>query len=212
MIRSVFCILTFSLFTTLAFADGGSAHVIKARVTVDKKEYVGYFQVAGYLYLNMDSLKSWTNNVTGFTKRAKEWIFGDTLVLYSQIIQVKNAGLILYPTDKRTKFSKHRVAQIYPLELIDDITGRSSHARVTSSDATWLLAPIHTQEYFDAGNEFCGFTVLYFSVPNKETRTLVKAVESEMRKEVNDPGRYQVWLKHVNKLKTLKVIVFGDCS
>jgi len=121
---------------------------------------------------------------------------------------------MMFPVDKKRPFNKHLLTQIYPIELITDVPGRGSYSQVTSSDAAWLLSPIHTRRSFGIDNgAACDYTVLYYNKPTKETITLVKAVESELRKgATTGVFRHDVLSRYLEKLRTLKVIIFSDCS
>lgn len=162
---------------------------------VDNMEFTGYVRVWGYLYLQKDSLKSWSHNPTAFANEVKGWIYGDTLTLYSEIIQQKNINFIFYPIDKKQQFSKSLVTQIYPIDLIEENIGRGSYSQISSTDKDWLLSEIHTQQsfYIESGAA-CEYTVLYYNEPDNEAIALVNKVEAELRKEaLTGTSAYEVW-------------------
>jgi hypothetical protein len=215
IMTKVFSILTLLFLLTLDLsADPGTSHVLKAKIKCNDKVYIGYFNVWGYLYLHEDSLKSWTKDTGKFTNHVKNWIYGDTLRLFSEIIELKDYNLILYPIDKLTKLDKNSIQDIYPIELIHTVAGQSSYSRVTSSDSIWILTDvIYKDTFYIEGGAACDFTVLYFQIPENSTRDLIKSFEKELREESrHGENRYEKWITILDELKDLRVIVFRYCS
>jgi hypothetical protein len=213
--KTILAILILNLFLiSEVSADPGASHILKARIKLDDKEYVGYFNVWGYLYLEKDSLTSWTKDISKFTYQVKKWIYGDSLKFYSEIIKLKDYDLVLYPTDKLTILNKNSIKEIYPLDLINCPVGMGSYSRITSSDNKWLLNTVIAEESFYIENgAACDYTVLYFNKPDSLTTKLVKAFESELQEEANlGTNRYKSWIIILDRLRDLKVIIFSNCA
>jgi hypothetical protein len=64
----IFCLSILLFAAPNLFGDPGSSHIIRAKMTLKGKEYVGYFKVWGYLYLTKDSLNY---DPSKFTRQAK---------------------------------------------------------------------------------------------------------------------------------------------
>lgn len=206
-------LVTVILFLTaqITFADPGTAHIIKAKITVKGKEHVGYFTVVGYLYLTKDSL---SYAIPKFTQQAKSWVYGDTIAFYSEIFFIKDLDLTVRPVDKCLRVHKNDIAKIAPLELIEFNRWVWTSAPLRSTDKQWILNPVKQKaEMHIERDGLCEYSVLYFNEPDTESVNLVKELELSIREsfESNEDtsARYRPLIE---KLRKRRVVILLHCS
>lgn len=205
------CLSILLLLSQNAFGDPGTSHIIKAKISIQGKEHVGYFKVWGYLYLTIDSLKY---DVPKFTLQAKSWVYDDTIKFYSEIIFIKDRDLMIFPVDKFIRINKNHINTIYPLELIEDNRWISSQTKVRSIDKEWIFNRVRAEEKMVIeADELCTYSVLYFDKPDSKAIKLVRALESEIKKGFasgrdNSADRAPL----IEKLRELKVMIVNHCS
>ncbi|MEJ1239693.1 hypothetical protein WBG78_16270 [Chryseolinea sp. T2] len=210
MIRALSLSVLF-LLAQNAFADVGSSHIIKAKVIFKGKEQVGYFQVWGYLYLTEDSLNY---DAPEFTRKVRNWVYGDTIKFYSELIFVKDCDLTILPVDKFIRINKNDISKIYPLSLISDNQWYFSYTRLRSSDRGWVLGRVRAeQQMIVKESELCTYSVLYFSDPDSISNDLVKRLQTEVTKEFATGKENSTNIEPLlAKLRELKVVILMHCS
>ncbi|HEY5824590.1 MAG TPA: hypothetical protein VIT44_09500 [Cyclobacteriaceae bacterium] len=194
-----------------AFGDPGTSHIIKAKISFQGEEHVGYFQVWGYLYLTSDSIKY---DVQKFTHQAKGWVYGDTINFYSEIISMKDRDLIIFPADKFMRISKKNIKAIYPQELIRHNQWNYCYTRVQAIDREWIFNCVQTErEMIIQGDDLCTYSVLYFKKPDSVSTDLVRVLESEIRKGfTSGKDNSANTTPLIDQLKKLKVLILTHCS
>lgn len=194
-----------------AFADPGTAHIIKAKIVFEGKERVGYFKVWGYLYLTNDSL---SYDVPKFTRQAKSWIYGDTITFYSEMFYVKHHDLAALPVDKSIRICKNAIDKIYPLALIEYNPWISSYTRLQSLDKEWVIGPTQKErQMIIERDELCTYAVLYYNEPDGVTVKLVRALEHTIEKGFASGKDSSDEIDQlIEQLRRRKVLILTHCS
>ena len=209
--KKVLWISVLFLLVQSAWADPGTSHIIKAKITFKGKERVGYFVVWGYLYLTNDSL---SYDVPKFTQQAKRWVYGDTILFYSEMFFIKAQNLTVLPLDKSIRVYKNDISKIIPLALVEHNRWVASYTKLQSIDKEWIFGSTHSErERVIKDDALCTYSVLYFTAPDSATVKLVIDLERTIEKDFESGNDNSVEIERlIEQLRKRKVLILTHCS